>query len=615
MCGIAGYIDFNHQPKKSILLKMLQSISYRGPDQQGELVDKNIAMGIRRLSIIDLKSGNQPIFNEDKTLAVVFNGEIYNFLKLRDFLQAKGHIFKTHSDTESLVHLYEVYGFEMSKYLKGMFAFAIWDKKKDLIFISRDSSGIKPLYFWQKGNTLVFGSELKTILLHPLVKKTINLKAVKMYSSLGYIGGDLSIFEGIYKLLPGQNLIFSKKGKQLQTYYQLTKDKIHNGKSFDSILEESVVSHAISDVPIGVFLSGGLDSSLVTYYLTKNLKTKINTFSIDFEEKSFDEGYFAQLVASKLGTKHHKETFSSKDVLNLFPTIIKKLDEPLADPSLFPTFKVCALARRYVKVVLSGDGGDELFGGYPTYQGHLVASYFKRIVPQFASKLFLYLLNRLPVSYENYPKTEVLKEFIKGVYSPPLQRHLMWMSLKNYHLDLLNRDTFKEYINLDNLKFLEKTLKRVTANSEDLITKVQLLDFETYLKDDLLVKVDRASMYNSVEVRVPFLDNEVIENAFAATSHISLFNTKKILRSLLKDKLPDVIIERPKKGFGMPLAKWITGDLKELIEDSLSNDNLYLYFDRKSINKVWQDHLGKKQDNSKLIWMMVMFSNWLSEWS
>ena len=283
MCGIAGYVDYNHQPQKHLVAKMLQEIAYRGPDQTGIYIEENVALGIQRLSIIDLKTGNQPMQNSDKTITVVFNGEIYNFLELKQSLKEKGHKFKTKSDTEVLIHAYKAYGFEMPKYLKGMFAFAIWDKKKNLIFISRDPSGIKPLYYLQKGNLLLFGSELKTILIHPQVKKIINLQALKTYSSLGYIFGESTIFENIHKLLPGQNLIFSKKGKQLNTYYELKSDKIHIGKNIDSLLEKAVMTHSISDVPIGILLSGGIDSSLVAYYLTKNIAkifssliTKIN---------------------------------------------------------------------------------------------------------------------------------------------------------------------------------------------------------------------------------------------------------------------------------------------------------------------------------------------------
>lgn len=612
MCGIAGYIDFNKQPQKSQILKMLQAIAYRGPDQKGTYIDNNVAIGIQRLSIIDLKTGNQPMQNEDQSITVVFNGEIYNFLQLKSALEKKGHRFKTKSDTEVLVHLYEVYGFGMSKYLKGMFAFVIWDKKKNLIFLSRDSAGIKPLCYWQKGNQLIFGSELKTILTHPQVKRNINLQALKMYSSLGYIAGELSIFDGIYKLLPGHNLIFSKQGKKIQNFYTSTQN-VDSPPDFNLILEKSVISHAISDVPIGVFLSGGIDSSLVTYYLTKNINNKINTFSINFEEKSFDESYYAEIVAKQLGTIHHKDTFNVKDVLKLFPILTEKLDEPLADPSLFPTFKVCKLASKYVKVVLSGDGGDELFGGYPTYQGHLVASHLRRFLPQPLKDILYILVSLFPISSNNYPKTEVFKQFLKGIHSPPFQRHLLWMSLGNYHNDILNKETFQDGY-LENLDLLENIIKKIEKNSDNLITKMQLFDFETYLIDDLLVKVDRASMYNSVEIRVPILDKDVIETAFATTSHVSLFNTKKILRSLLKNKFPASIVNRSKKGFGIPLAKWINGELENLIEEHLENPQLYQYFNKAKIQQIWTAHRQQKQDNAKLLWMLTMFSGWLNEW-
>jgi len=614
MCGITGYVDFNQQPQKPIVSKMLQTIFHRGPDQGGIYLDKNVALGIRRLSIIDLKTGNQPMKNEDNTLTVVFNGEIYNFLELKGILEKKGHKFKTKSDTEVLVHLYETYGYKMPKYLKGMFAFAIWDKRKDQIYLARDPCGIKPLYFWQKGETLLFGSELKSILTHPKVRKGISIQALKMYSSLGYIPGNLSIFENIYKLLPGHGLVFSKKGIKISSFYELNFAKTSSEKNINSILENAVISHSISDVPIGVFLSGGIDSSLITYYLSKHIKRQINTFSISFEEKSFDESYYAKIIAKQLGAKHHEETFTSKDVLNLFPLISKKLDEPLADPSLFPTYKVCTLARKYVKVVLSGDGGDELFGGYPTYRGHLVAEQFKKIIPQSAARIILNILNTFPTSSENYPKTEVLKEFIKGAYYPPFQRHLSWMSLKNYNEGLLNEDLLKKNPKSSQIHLLKILQKKIEMKSSNLTTQMQLLDFETYLKDDLLVKVDRASMYNSVEVRVPFLDNTVIENAYALNSHINMLETKRILRSLLKDKFPPEVFKRRKKGFGIPIAKWITGDLKNLVNEHLKNQNLFQYFDKKSVEEIWQAHQDRKQDNSKLIWMIVMFSGWLNHW-
>lgn len=611
MCGIAGYVDFREQPQRFFVSKMLNSIFHRGPDQKGVYIEKHVGMGIQRLSIIDLNSGNQPIYNEDKSVAVVFNGEIYNYLELKNLLEKKGHKFKTKSDTETLVHLYESFGYNMSQYLRGMFAFAVWDKNNELIFVGRDQTGIKPLYYWQKGRTLIFASEIKPILLSPQVKKSINPEALKTYSSLGYIPGNLSIFENIHKLLPGHNLVFSKEGKKIKTFYKLNPGESNSSENIDTLLEKAVISHSMSDVPLGVLLSGGVDSSLIAYYLTKNIRKKINTFSINFEDKSFDESKFARIVAKHLGTKHHYETFSPRDVLDLFPIITQKLDEPLADPSLFPTFKVSALARKYVKVVLSGDGGDELFGGYPTYQGHLLAEHVKKILPQSAGKLALNILNLVPSSLENYPKVEVGKEFLKGIHSPAIKRHLLWMSLKNYHPGILNKSIFSNSVKLN---YLSNLIREIEKKPVDMLTKMRLFDYETYLKDDLLVKVDRASMLNSLEVRVPFLDQDVLEKAFSLNSHVDIFTTKKILRALLKEKFPPEIFNRGKKGFGMPIAKWITSDLEDLAGEHLHNPRLYEYFDKKMVQQLWQNHLGRKQENSKLIWMIVMFSGWLNEW-
>lgn len=613
MCGIAGCIDFKNQPKREIVSRMLDSISYRGPDQKGIYFDKNVAMGIQRLSIIDLKSGDQPIYNEDKSVIVVFNGEIYNFLELKGELEKKGHKFKTKSDTETLVHLYETYGVNMPKYLKGMFCFAIWDKKKNSLFIARDHAGIKPLYFWKEGKTLLFGSELKAILSDGRVKKQLNLEAFRLYTRLGYVPFNLSIFENIYKLLPGHSLEFKKEGVKIRSFYEVPTKKKASEENLDTLLEDSVISHSISDVPLGVLLSGGIDSSLITYYLSKNIRNKINTFSIGFKEKSFDESYYARLVSKHLKTIHHHEIFTSKDLLRLFPSITQKLDEPLADPSLFPTFKVSALARKYVKVVLSGDGGDELFGGYPTYQGHIAAEQIRKIFPQSAANLMLDLLDLIPSSPENYAKAEIGKEFLKGMHLPLLKRHLLWMSLKNYDPNFLHKQILSPLKNKrENL--LRDLRKKINKSTVDDVIKTQLWDFQTYLQDDLLVKVDRASMYNSLEVRVPFLDPGVIENAFSQNSQVSLFSTKKSLRSLIKDKFPPAIFERRKKGFGIPLSNWINNDLEELVKDHLENPKIYNYFDTQKVNGLLKNHKERHQDNSKLIWMIVMFSAFLNEW-
>lgn len=614
MCGIAGIVNFSSQPEKEKILKMLSQIKHRGPDQRGVYTDHNVSLGIQRLSIIDLSTGNQPIENEDGTITVVFNGEIYNYQELIEDLKNKGHKFKTKSDTEVLVHLYEVYGEEMSKYLNGMFAFSIWDKKKKKIFISRDPLGIKPQYFYHKGSELIFGSELKTILTNSSVKKEINIESLNYYSLFGYIPGNLSMFKNIYKLPAGHNLIFNKSGIKIVSYYSLSSNSFSSGENIDKILENAVSSQSVADVPLGVLLSGGIDSSLVAYYLTKKLGKKIKTFSIGFGDKSFDESLFAKEVSRLLNTDHYQESFGTGDLIKLFPQITQKMDEPFADPSLFPTFKLCNLARKHVKVALSGDGGDEFFGGYPTYQGHIIAEKFGKFIPQRLIKSGLWLTQISKTSYKNYPVSETLKRFLKGLDKEDFKRHLSWMSLDNLN-PLLNQD-----IQIKGEILKEKLFQDIVDNIKKLpkksLTKYQMLDIYTYLTDDLLVKIDRASMFNSLEVRVPLLDLSVINFAFNTESrHLDLFKTKRILRSLLKKHLPSSIVDRKKKGFGIPISRWIAEDLKNLTLERLQNKDLYNYFDKEKVSALWENHQSQKQNNSKIIWMMVMFSAWLNKWN
>ncbi|OGE36809.1 asparagine synthase (glutamine-hydrolyzing) [Candidatus Daviesbacteria bacterium RIFCSPLOWO2_01_FULL_39_12] len=604
MCGIAGIISFDSQIQKDSLGLMLSQIQHRGPDQKGMYIDRHIAMGIRRLSIIDLSTGNQPIENEDGSVTVVFNGEIYNYQDLSEQLKKKGHKFKTKSDTEVLVHLYEEYGSKMSKYLNGMFAFAIWDKVKQSLFLSRDPAGIKPLYFYQIGKTLIFASEIKSLLSNPKVKKDVDPNALKLYSFLGYIPGKLSIFKNIRKLLPGHSLIYSKNGKNITNFFTIESNKFSSAGDIDYILEKAVTSQAVADVPLGVLLSGGIDSSLVAYYLTKGSSKRINSFSIAFAEKSFDESYYARVVSSFLHTKHHEEVFKSEDVINLFPKILQKMDEPFADPSLFPTYKLCQLTKKYVKVALSGDGGDELFGGYPTYQGHLLAGKLKRLLPRNIAGVAIKLINSFGVSFENYPKSETLKRFLQGLHKNDLERHFEWMSLGGSS-KLLG-------MNSNLLRLLGGEISKITT---DIPTKFQLLDFYTYLMDDLLVKVDRASMFNSLEVRVPLLDLTVLDYAFkVGNKHVSLLETKKVLRSLAREKLPEEIANRKKKGFGIPLSKWLFDGLSDFCLDFLQNKKLYDFFDQETVLDLWENHQSGRENNAKTIWMLVMFSGWLNKW-
>lgn len=608
MCGIAGFVDFAGNTKPETLTSMIGEIVHRGPDSKGLFYSANgdAALGVRRLSIIDLVTGDQPIQNEDGSITVVYNGEIYNYKKLREDLIKKGHKFRTKSDTETLVHAYEEYGEEMAKKLNGMFAFAIWDEKKQKLFMARDRAGIKPMYFYKSADLLAFGSEVKTILKNPAYNKKISLEALNYYCYLGYVPADFSLFSGVHKLLPGHTLSFTRSTFRIDKYFELSFKNIPHNKSLDSLLEGAVIKQLHADVPVGVFLSGGLDSSLVSYYITQNRK-KMKSFSISFEDPDFDESKFATSVSKKLHTQHYEERFSVSEVPTLFSEISAKLDEPLADASLLPTYKVSKLAGRYVKVALSGDGGDELFGGYPTYQAHIISDTLKHI-PKAILDSGIFLLDLFPNSFGNYPRKDLAKIVIKAMKMSPFERQIYMM--RTFFLgdtSLRNKPAFGE---------IEKLLPKNTLNLKPSL-KAQAIDFYTYLRDDFLVKTDRASMYNSLEVRVPFLDNALIDYAYSVNAkHVDLLKTKKQLRELALKKLgSSEIAKRPKKGFGIPVAKWLKGELKDFGYSMLLNKKLNNYISRKKINKIWQEHQKTENNFGGTIWLLIVLSGWLDNWT
>ena len=590
---------------------MLGEIVYRGPDSEGTFIskDNNAVLGIRRLSIIDLTTGNQPIKNEDGSVVVAYNGEIFNYLNLKEYLIKKGHKFRTKTDTEVIVHLYEEKGVELTGMLNGMFAFSLWDENKQRLLLARDRVGIKPLYYYKKGDLLIYASEVKAILSHPGYKKEVDEEGLNLYGYYGFLPGTKSIFRGITKLLPGHTLGFSKKGLHISNYFDLPQEASLDEESLDSLLEKSVTMQLQADVPVGVFLSGGLDSSLIAYYVTKSRKLK--SFSIGFKEPGFDESGYAYQVAKKIGTEHYSEEFTPKDVPELFEVISKKLDEPLADASLLPTYKVCQLARKYVKVCLSGDGGDELFAGYPTHQAHLLANYLDRI--PYSGKVLENILDRvpdsflnlLPLSFKDYPKKRLGKIVLKGLSQKNPARHLFWM--RTFFLGENN------LFNKPGGSTIDSTIPNL-SRVKDPVKKAQIIDFYTYLRDDFLVKTDRASMFNSLEVRVPFLDNDVINYAFSTKlPHASFTKTKIQLRKILEDKLPE-IARRPKKGFGIPLEKWLKGPLKDFSYATLDNPKLYNYVEKRKIQRLLSEHNHGKSNNSGAIWQLIVLSGWLTNW-
>ena len=621
ICGIAGQLN-NKQIYRDIISKMLESIYHRGPDDEGIFMDKEIILGIRRLSIIDLENGHQPMTNEDGTVWTVFNGEIYNFLDLRESLKKKGHIFKTHSDTEVILHLYEEKDLELVNMLQGMFAFAIWDKKKSKIILARDRFGIKPLYYTVINDILVFASELKSILAFPEVKKEINPLALDNYLSLEYIPSPQSIFKNVYKLPPAHILTFKDQAINLTKYWKLekqdsivAKNELEAKERLLGLLKQSIKKHFISDVPIGIYLSGGIDSSSIVAISKELFPYPVKTFSIDFKEDSFDESKYSKEIASRFNTEHEHRLFDSADMIKALPQIVKMLDEPFADASIFPTYLLSKFSKDYIKVALSGDGGDEIFAGYPTYLAHNFVKYYKFIPYFIRRKIIEKLVKKIPVSHRNFSLDFILKKFISGAEIDDFFcRHIVWMgafdeSEKKYLCrgGLIDNRENEMYPSGLNLK-----------KEADLLTMIQKLDIDTYLEGDILVKTDRASMMNSQEVRIPYLDHELVEFVFnlPASWRIKNFTTKYIFKETMNGRLPKNIINRKKKGFGVPIAFWIKNQLKDLVLDTLNKDqiNRQGLFNYDYIKEILDQHLKGKADNRKKIWNIFMFELWYREY-
>lgn len=602
---------------------MLEALYHRGPDEGNKYSDESLSLGIRRLSIIDLKTGSQPIFNEDKSMAVVCNGELYNFRRLKDALVGKGHNFYTGSDVEILVHLYEEYGTDCLRNVKGMFSFALWDKNKKVLFLARDRFGIKPLYYYHRNGIFAFASEPKALLRLPFISRQMNLKALDLYFSLEYIPSPHSIIEDIYKLEPGHYILLKGNDLMKRRYWDLRSGPGVRGKLSAATIKESlrekintsVSEHLISDVPLGIFLSGGIDSSTIVA-LTKELYNKdFSTFSIGFEEKSFDESEYASAVSRYFGTRHHSHIFTFGDFVKDFCDVVKFLDEPLADFSIFPTYMLSKFSSRYVKVALSGEGADELFMGYPTYSAHKYAGLL-RILPKGLKKAIGALVDSFPVSFNYLSLDFRLKQFMKADgESDPLLRNIIWMGS---FCEEEKEQLFKNYGSFPSggecaLKdFLGNLKDKGCADNYKLL---QYADIFTYLSEDLLVKADRAGMASSLEIRVPYLDHELVE--FAWGLNHSLLYRKKLLKDIMRGKIPRRVLSRFKKGFAMPLASWIGRDkffaiIREFFErEFLIKQGL---FNCDYVIRMLKEHLSGKKDNRKKLGTYIIFQSWYRHW-
>ncbi|MFA6467194.1 MAG: asparagine synthase (glutamine-hydrolyzing) [Patescibacteria group bacterium] len=619
MCGIAGYLG---QGSQEILEKMTNTLYHRGPDDKGFLLDKNLAMGHRRLSIIDLsQAGRQPMTNEDGTVILILNGEIYNYRELRKQLKGQ-HKFISQTDTEVIIHLYEELGAQVFSKLNGMFAIALYDKKTKKLILARDRFGKKPLYWGKFGESFLFASELKAFLKHPAFKKELNLEALNKYLQYEYIPTPHSIFKGVYKLEPGHYLEFDGQDIKKYKFWDINfeQSNISFGEALDRLdqeIDRATKIRLASDAPLGVFLSGGIDSSAIAYYGQKNSQQKIKTFSIGFGEKSFDESNYARQVAKYLGTDHHEQILTAKDSLDFIPQIADLLDEPMADPSIVPTYLLSKFTKQEVTVALGGDGGDELFLGYDTFVAQRYADIYDS-VPYFIRSLIAKSVSSLPTSFSNISLDFKLKKFTKDFEGNSDYRHIRWLGSfdKPSRARLFSDNLWSDLKNKNEFDDIDNYLKNIS--SKDKYKKLIYLYQKTYLMDDILVKVDRASMFNALEVRAPFLDYQLADfvNSLPINFKLKNKNTKYILKKLMLGKLPDNIINRQKKGFGMPIADWLTSDLKPLAQQLLNAEKIKQegLFNHQYIDQLLEQHFERKQDNRKLIWTLMIFELWREKW-
>lgn len=603
-----------------LLRAMCERMTHRGPDSEGTLVATGVALGMRRLAIIDLQTGEQPATSEDGQVSVILNGEIYNYRELRADLEARGHHFRSASDTEVLPHLYEEYGTRMVERLNGMFAFALWDARRKRLFIARDRFGEKPLYWGVFDNTFLFASEPKVLLAHPSVQPRLNLNALRQYLSFDYVPAPLSIYEGIQKLPAAHTLTVENGRVDVQPYWCLSyktrepvPDETEAAERLRELMADAVRMRLVSDVPLGVLLSGGVDSSTVAALAVRASSETVKTFSISFAEASYDESAYARAVAKFLGTDHHEERLSVDLAANLVGEIGSWMDEPFSDASLVPTYLLSRFTRKHVTVALGGDGGDELFAGYPMYYAHTLAHRYNRL-PRFVRRgLIEPLVRRLPVQTKNLSFDFKARRFIAGAEFDEVTRHHIWFgSFTPAEQEALLMPETRRASDGDVYAAARRLLEECDADNTT--ERMQSLDTRLYLAEDILTKVDRASMAVSLEVRAPFLDPRVAEFAASLPADYKLRGrvSKFILKKASEPLLPPFVTRRGKKGFGVPVAEWLKGRLRPLARDLLSPERIKRagLFDPKTVTRLQDEHERGVANHRKALWTLLMFELW-----
>lgn len=625
MCGIAGIINLSGvTPPKDLLTKMTDIIEHRGPDGSGDYFSGGVAFGHRRLSIIDLAGGHQPMISSDERVSITYNGEIYNFPELREELKSLGYAFSTSSDTEVILLAYHAWGPKSVERIRGMFAYAIHDKQKNEVFITRDRLGIKPLFYAQLAdNNFVFGSELKSLALHPNFNNSLRNESVEEYFALGYVPEPHTIYKNVMKLEPGHSLLIDlASGKVTNTqYWNIHFNESYSGsfedaaRELDKRVEEAVKIRMRADVPLGAFLSGGVDSGAVVANMARNSKDAVNTCSIGFDDAKFDEADYARKVAEQYKTNHQAKVVDPNDY-SLVDGLMDYYDEPYADSSALPTFRVCELARKRVTVALSGDGGDEHLAGYRRYKLHMFEEKLRGMFPSSVRKPIFGALGsiypkadwaprvfRAKTTFQGLARTDV-ESYFHGVsiFKPEMRNMLFSKSMKSDLQDYNALEIFNRHAQ--------------DAQTDDPLSLIQYLDIKTYLPGDILTKVDRASMAHSLEVRVPLLDHELVGWIATLPSNYKLRGSegKYIFKKSLEGLLPNDILYRPKMGFGVPLGSWFRNELKDKIKETVLSEQMLDsgYFEQSYLERLIKDHQSGMRDYSAPLWTLMMFHQFLS---
>jgi len=596
---------------------------HRGPDEHGTFIQNNVGLGVRRLKIIDLKTGQQPISDASNQFTIVYNGEVYNYNEIKRQLVNQGYQIKSQSDTEVILYAYIHWGLRFVDYLNGMFAIAIWDNPKQQLVIARDRIGIKPLFYYQDDEKLIFASEIKAILCHPSVDRGLETDSLYYHLSLNYIPENKTLFRNIRSLPPAYLMTINNKTTELKQYWKITPTEPIKAKSlnqyqdeFINLFQDSVKIRLQSDVPLGVFLSGGLDSSSVAAIAAAVNPSPIQTFSVGFEEKSFDETPYSNLVSQHLKTIHHHISIKP-NIQYILPLIVRHMEEPTADSSAIPVYYLCKYTRQHVTVALSGDGADEIAAGYETYTADKLARIFKHF-PPFINNALQNLGNLIPTSFEKYSLWMKYNRFFKGLNQDEALSHFLWRII--WYFDEVAQVIHPDFLNDRKVFEIQSQFSNIfnQPGNQDFLTKALYTDTTYYLPNDMLIKVDRMSMANSLEVRVPFLDYRLVEFFFNLPSKYKLrylIQKKYLIKKSMASRLPRQIINRPKAGFNVPISYWFLADLNDLMKDIIFawGPAEIPFLSWKIIQNTFENHIKKREDNGYKLWSILILVLWYKE--